>query len=178
MKSKKKCCFIFSSNEYGEKFAKELQKRLGVVVEGNYCYAGYTIYVDRTAYRHALQVGTKILISNQLYMRCGGWVDHYNEVQSPNIGLVMYGFLPSNRKVAKHWQFDAPSDILEFKTKLSDFLGKEVHLTCNTADNAINVHVAPMEEHQTIKRDVRKFLQNHDTPFEKIRFFNHVGKLI
>lgn len=178
MKLKQKCCFIFRSGRYGEEFAKELQRRLGVIVQGNYCYAGYTVYVDRTAYKRALQVGTKILIANQSYMKYGGWVDHYNEVQSSNIGLVMYGLLPSNRKVDKSWIFEAPSDISEFKTELSKFLGKEVYITCNIPDNAVNVHVAEMNEHRTIKRDVKKFLQNHDTPFERVMFFNYIGKLI
>ena len=178
MKPKEKCCFVFSDGKVGKRFAKELQKRLGITVQRNYCYAGFTVYVDRSAYQHALRVGTNMLVSNQTYMRYGGWVDHYNEVQSPNIGLIMYGFLPRSIRVDKSWIFETPSDIEKFKTALSEFLGKEVYLTCNLADNAVTVHVKGMKEHKTIKRDVKKFLQNHDTPFERIRFFNYVGKLI
>lgn len=178
MKSKEKCCFVFRNDNLGKEFAKELQRRLGVVVQGNYSYAGYLVCVDITAYAHAVHVGTKILMSNQSYWKHGCWVDYYNEIQSPNVGIVMYGFLPSDRKVSREWSFKAPNDIFKFKAELSVFLGKEVYITCNIVDNAVNVHVKEMSEHRTIKRDIKKFLQNHDTPFEKIKFFNYVGKLI
>ncbi len=180
MKSKEKCCFVFRNGRIGEKFAEELQKRLGVVTKGDYSYAGYAIYVDRTVYRRALQIGNKMLLSsNKFYtIAVRGWVDHYDEVQWANMGLIMYGFPPSGRKVSADWRFEEPSDIAEFKKQLSDFLGKEVHLTYNCTDNAVSVLVAPMNEHQSIKREVKNFLKTHETPFERIRFFNYVGKLI
>lgn len=179
MRSKEKCVFIFHYGKVGEEFRKELQKRLGVIVTENYCYAGYAVYVDKTAYARALRIGTKLMISNQAYMQYGDWVDYYNGLQVANRGLIMYGFLPKNRKVNKFWaDEDIPRDIFEFKTELSEFLGKKVYVSSNTADNAINVHVEGLNEHKTIKRDVKKFLKDHETPFEKIMFFNYVGKLI
>lgn len=169
MKSKKKCCFVFGNGNLGKEFAEELQRRLGGVVRGNYSFAGYLVCVDMTAYAYAraVHVGTKILMSNQSYWKHCCWWD-YDEIQRPNVDIVMYGFLPSDRKVSREWSFEAPNDIFKFKEELSIFLGKEVYITCNIEYNAINVHVKGMSEYRTIKYYIKKFLRNYDTPFEKI----------
>ena len=117
-------------------------------------------------------------MSNKSYMECCGWLDHYQDVQTPNDGLIMYEFLLRDRKISKDWSVEAPSDIEKFKTELSKFLGKEVYVSDNVADNAVNVHVEGLLEHQVIKRDTKKFLRNHEAPFRKVMFFNEVGKLI
>jgi|GEM_PF-2968852 len=172
-----KGCFVFDSNQVGELFSIELEKRLGVIVHRRHSWRGFELLVDITAYCRALEVGTKMFLSNQEYKENGDWLDYYNVRQKSNMGLVLYGILLRNRVVTGEWIYELPEDIEKFQEKLIDFFGKRVYVEADFNKNALLISIEGMLEQKRNKKEMKKFLKENRTPFEKIKYFSFIGKI-
>jgi len=85
--------------------------------------------------------------------------------------------LLKNRRGNTIWCTNPPEDIADFKRSISDLFGKDCWIKYNGTDNAVIFCIHDMDKENMLEK-VSKFLSNNDTPFEEIKFFNSVGKIL